>query len=137
MNTTVYLTADEATIFERLPSSVREGWTVEREEGTAYEDVEVLRIRAGMARFESYPALAAAAAGIVRTGTVDATLLRDMPEEMVPELCFTIGARGLSALVVSLLGNVQTDRDVQWLAGMTQIRHQMLETNASISYVNQ
>lgn len=134
-NNMLYLTENEETSFAALPESLREGWVVEREEGTAYEDEEVLKVRAGMARFDSYPELKGLAAQVASGQALSSSQIDKIPESILPELYFTMGARGVGRLIVMLLRNVTTDEDVEGLAGLTHIRHDILHTNASISYL--
>lgn len=134
-NTTLYLTADESAVFSALPESLREGWTVEPETGTAYEDDDVLKVRAGMARFDSYPELKGLAAQVASGTPLSPSQITKIPESVLPELYFTMGARGVGRLIAMLLRNVKTDEDVEGLAGLTHIRRDILNTNASISYL--
>lgn len=132
-NTTLFLTEPEAIAFSALPESLREGWTVEPETGTAYEDADVLRVRAGMARFDSYPELKDIAKNVLAGQQPNSFVLGSIPESVLPELYFTIGATGVAILIRILLPNVKDDEDVSGLAGLTHIRHDILETNASIT----
>lgn len=134
-NTTLYLTADESVVFSALSDALREGWTVEPETGTAYEDEDVLKVRAGMARFESYPELKGLAAQVASGTPLTAAQIAKIPESVLPELYFTMGARGVGRLIAMLVRNVHTDEDIQGLAGLTHIRRDILHTNASISYL--
>ncbi len=132
-NTTLYLTADESAVFFALPESLREGWTVEVETGVAYEDVDVLKVRAGMARFETAPELREYIQKALRGEKVDPRAITDMPEHVLPEFFFTIGAVGVTLLLHTLLKQTATDEDVAGVAGFSHIRHDILQTNASIT----
>ena len=130
----LYLTAAESEKVRRLPESLLEGWTIEEEAGTAYESADVLRVRAGMARFDTYPALRDMAKTVADGGTIDLGKLHDMPEAVLPELCFTIGARGITVLIAALIAEASTDEDVAAIAGLSSIRRDILRTNASITF---
>lgn len=131
--TALRLTNRETDAWNALPPALREGWTVEAEDGTAYESADVLKIRAGMARFDSYPALRDMVQALADGGAVDTSALGDMPESVLPELCFTVGARGVTALIAALLSAMSTDEDVAALAGLSSIRADILRTNASVT----
>jgi hypothetical protein len=131
----LYLTADEKKVFDRLSERLREGWVVEEETGTAYEDATVLKIRAGMARFESQPELHAFVKSAMDSGKVDPSTITTLHPSVLPELFFTIGAHGVTLLMATMLGQMQTDEDILALAGLSSIRHDILATNASISLV--
>lgn len=132
-NTTLFLTEPEAAAFAALPEALREGWTVEPETGTAYEDADVLKVRAGMARFETFPALHEYVKQALSSGIVDPSTIKEIPESVLPELFFTIGARGVSALMAALFSECAQDDDVAGIAGLSHIRHDILQTNASIT----
>lgn len=134
-NTTLYLTVAESALFSGLSEALREGWTVELETGTAYESTDVLKVRAGMARFDSYPELKDLAAQVMAGTQLTAAQMEKIPESVLPELYFTMGARGVGRLIVMLLRNITSDEDVEGLAGLTHIRRDILQTNASISYL--
>lgn len=131
---TLYLTAAESEKVRRLPETLLEGWTIEEETGTAYESADVLRVRAGMARFDTYPALRDMAKAVAEGETIDLSALRTMPEAVLPELCFTIGARGITVLLAGLIAEATTDEDVAGIAGLSSIRRDILRTNASITF---
>lgn len=133
-NTTLFLTAPEAAAFAALPESLREGWTVEPETGTAYEDADVLKVRASMARFDTYPQLKDIARDVLAGKKPEASAYANIPESVLPELYFTIGATGVAILIRILFPAIKADDDVAGLAGLTHIRHDILETNASISF---
>jgi hypothetical protein len=133
-NTTLYLHADEAKAFAALPDALREGWTVEPETGTAYEDADVLRVRAGMARFDGHPELKRMAAQVLAGERLSDAQLKGIPEAILPELYFSIGASGIRILMKTLFPTIATDEDVAGFAGFSQLRHDILATNASISY---
>lgn len=129
---TLHLTADEQKIFGALDAPLREGWEVKTEEGTAYETPEELYVRSTIARFEMYPDLEKFITSI-REGNFDTPIPTDLSEPALQELCFTIGARGVSSLMAVLLPRVQNDDDILSLASFSQVRHDILKTNAEIT----
>lgn len=131
---TLILTPSEAEKIRTLPAALLEGWNIEHETGTAYESADVLKIRAGMARFDSFPPLRALVQDVAAKKAIDPSVLADMPESVLPELCFTIGAFGVTVLIAALIDSATTDDDLAGIEGLSKIRHDILETNASISF---
>lgn len=127
---TLYLTGEERKLFEALSDPLKEGWTVEEERSTAYETAEELAMRQKMASFAEFPQVAALAKQVEAGSALSALSLHDVPQEVLPELCFTIGAKGLSVLMASLLKEIQGDEDVEGLMGLSLLRHEMLLSNA-------
>lgn len=132
-HTTLYLTAAESAVFSSLPETLREGWTVEDENGTAYEDADVLKVRAGMARFDAFPDLRDFVQKAVRGEKIDPQTIKDIPQDALPELFFTIGAVGVTHMIRELLSACADDEDVEGVVGLSHIRRDILNTNASIS----
>lgn len=132
MNTLI-LTADERKIFDTLPATLKEGWMVEEETGNAYETHEELSMRQRMASFEDFPQLQALAQQVTGNRPLAEISLQEVPPEILPEFCFTIGARGLSALIALALRQAKDDEDIEGLAGFTSLRHEMLIANTSAS----
>ncbi len=132
-NTTLYLLSGERVTWEALSDERKEGWTVKDETGTAFESADVLKIRAGMARFESFPELREVTKKVMAGEKPDLSILERMPEAILPELCFTIGARGVTALIAAQFKTLEKDDDIAALAGLTSIRHDILTTNASVT----
>ena len=131
---TLYLTKDEQKAFEKLSAKLKEGWTVEGEAQTAYETPEELYIRANMADFSKFPQVQALVDAFQKGTPPEKLSMENMPEDVFPELCFTVGARGMTAFVRALLGDIKTDEDIQQLQSLAFLRHELLETNSSISY---
>lgn len=126
--------AEEKKRFRELPEGLREGWKVEDEKLNAWESDEVLAVRAGMATFSRYPE-AQKIMDAVRSGKPFAEISLDLPEAMMPDFYFTIGAKGVSTLIAELGKHLKTNEDVAGFAVLTVIRHELLENNSSISYL--
>lgn len=131
--TTLYLTDAEMTKWNALPEERKDGWTVEAETLTSYESTDVLKVRAGMARFDSFPVLRDVVKNAAAGQKIDIDSLKGMPEAVLPELCFTIGAVGMTALIAAMFDQSKTDEDVAAIAGMSTLRHDILSTNASVT----
>lgn len=131
MNDTLFFTADEQALFTRLTSVTPADITVSEETSTAYETDEQLEIRAQIASFKDEPAAKGLAEAIA--AGKDASEWPDVPSEYLPELYFTIGARGLTAMIAVLLERATDEEDVRMLSALTTLRHEILANNESAS----
>lgn len=131
--TTLALTDAETARWNALPAALKEGWTTERETGTAYESAVMLKVRAGMARFDSFPALRTVVAKAIAGEKPDVAALKGMPDAVLPELFFTIGAVGVTALIAAMFDHATTDEDVAALAGLTSVRRDILKVNETVT----
>ncbi len=132
MLTTLFLTVSERRRFDALPAKLKADWTVTDETGTAYETDYELTIRAHMAEVAAFPALKTMIADMRAGKKVDISALGTIPDDMVPEMLFSIGARGISLLIDELLRNVKTDEEVQAIAGFSHFRREILQSNAKV-----
>ena len=134
--TTLYLTAQEKSLFDGLPDSIKQGWTVEAEKSDAYETPEVLRMRMQMVDLGKYPSALGILERLKNGEDLRNINLEGLSPDVLRELAFTIGAKGMAVLISRLLKSARTDKDIEGLAGMSLIRHEILEVNSSISYSN-
>ncbi|MBU0458006.1 hypothetical protein KJ652_00370 [Patescibacteria group bacterium] len=134
MLNTIHLTAEEKPQFDNFSDDLKEGWTVEDETIDAYEPPEVLKMRMQMVDLDKYPEALTILERLQSGEKLMDINLNDVGDDILRELAFTIGAKGMNVLIRSVLKSAKTDEDVEGLAGMTLIRHEILETNASISY---
>jgi hypothetical protein len=136
---TLLLTAGEQKIFQSLPGSLQEGWTVTEQGTLSQETVAQLALRLKMARFND-PTLQ----NVVETlkaGMNSASLeqaassvdLTKLSSEQLAELFFVLGIGVLNAMIAALLKRATTDEDVEGLSGLTQIRSLLSEANSSHS----
>jgi hypothetical protein len=132
MQTTLFLTASERDRFEALPAMLREGWTVEEEMKPVFETDYELMIRASMADVSVYPELQTILDAARRGEKIDLSSLVEMPDSVIPEVLFAIGARGITVLMDELFANTSTDEDIQSLASFSTFRHDILRANASV-----
>jgi len=126
---TLHLTDGEQKVFAALPEKLKEGWEVQEERSSAYESAEELSMRQQMVSFVEFPQVAALAKQVEAGSALSTLSLHDVPQEVLPELCFTIGAKGLSVLMASLLKEIRSDEDVEGLMGLSLLRHEMLLSN--------
>jgi|GEM_PF-1995377 len=131
--TTLYLMDGEMAKWNALSDDTKEGWTVQGETLASFESTDVLKVRAGMARFDSFPVLRDIVKKSAAGEKIDMITLHDMPEAVLPELCFTIGAVGMTALIAAMFAEMKTDEDIAAIAGMSALRHDILSTNASVT----
>jgi hypothetical protein len=130
MDTTLYLTATEKKVFDALGSELRDGWKVVPEKLSCYESLRQISMRFGMADFAAYPELKAIAAAMKEEKPVKFSL-KDIPDAAMQELCFTIGARGMNALMQTLVSELKSDEDIEALAALSAFRHKLLEINST------
>jgi len=125
------LTAEEKQAFETLPTTLKDGWNISDETSTAYETPETLAIRYEMSSLKRHPQTKKILE-TVKQGKFEQAIMDGIPEDMLSDLFFTIGATGLSTIIKKLAAESQTDDDLAGLSSLTTIRHQLLLANASI-----
>ena len=105
---------------------------MQEETATSYETPYELMVRANMADLTSFPELASMAKDMAAGNKVDPSTLSDLPDTVIPQVLFAIGARGITILIEELFHVAKTDDDVNALAGFSHFRHDILEANASV-----
>jgi hypothetical protein len=133
MSSVLYLTADEKKVFDGLSETVREGWNVELEKNEAWETDEQLAVRANIADFSAWPALRDMVDDARFGKDIAIENLKSMPQEVLPELFFTIGARGMTMIIRTLLLKKPMDEDIESIAALSMLRHDLFEANSSFS----
>lgn len=131
--TTLYLTADEQKRFQALPEGVKDGWVVEAETGDQYETKRQLEMRFYMSTLAKDPAVRKLFEEFQSGKDLDQLALPDLSESLASEFFFTIGARGLTLLMAQMFQEgLANDEDLEGVAGLSMIRHKILETNAAV-----
>lgn len=131
---TLILTTDEQKMFHALSAPLQEGWTIEPETLTDhYETGEQIRMRHYMADLKPYPQVKAIADKIAAGQDIGEMSLDDIPDDFQKEFFFTIGARGVAAIMRTILAKAESDEDLRALEDFSAIRHKLLEINASSS----
>ncbi|MBI1812354.1 hypothetical protein HY285_04440 [Candidatus Peregrinibacteria bacterium] len=127
----LYLTKDEQKLFGKLPDSLREGWEVKEETYTRYESDAVLAMRMQMVRKEhaKNPMINDLYAKLQGGASLETMQIPSLPDQMVQEFFFTIGARGAKMFIDALMHSLTKDEDIQALADLTETRHQLLLIN--------
>ena len=128
----LFLNADERTRFGALSPALTKGYAVVDETSTAYETDYELAIRANMAELGSFPAFKKLTEDMKAGKKVDPASLKEIPEEAMPEVLFSIGARGIAMLMNEMLGMIKTAEDVEALAGLSTLRHDILTSNSQV-----
>ncbi len=134
MTKTLFLTDAERATFDALPSSLRDGWDVQSESQETYESIRQTQIRYSLADFSFHPEINSFVEAIVNGGEPDLDILDSLSPEVEKEIFFVMGARGVKSLIETLLPEIADDEDVELLASLTVIRHELLSINASATH---
>lgn len=134
MNTTIFLTGEEQEMFNAIPSSLREGWNVQPETLESYESLRQIRMRISLADFKFHPGLKVILDQISEGQPPDSIPFDHIGPEVQKELFFIIGARGVAAFIATLLREIATDADIEALATLSAIRHELLTINLSATH---
>lgn len=134
----LHLRAEEKTLFDGLPDGLKDGWKVEEEKLENDERPEELDMRYRIARFDN-PVVkdAVDSARKAKTPeefekTASSLDISEFPPDLVAEFFFTIGTKLTGAIISYFLSQAKSDEDIEGIAGLTEIRHMLLEANASV-----
>lgn len=134
MTIEIILTPAEQATYNALQDSLKEGWTVTEESLNCYESERQIVMRHRLADFTAYPQVAVMVERIVSGEEVEHISLSDLPDGVQKEIYFTMGARGVNALMQTLLKEITTDEDVVALAALSAARHKLLEINSTATH---
>lgn len=135
-STAFWLTKDEiANLFEKLPQQLQQEWKkhVVIESLTAFETEAQLRKNFEQSRFE-LPGLKDFIDSVAAGSPKPFPELNssNLSEESLAEYFATIGASGISALLYMALAEPDvTSEQLDQLAGMSRVRHVILEANST------
>ena len=136
---TLHLRKEEAKIFHGLPKDLQDGWKVGEEKGTSDERPEELMMRYQMVSF-SDPKLQKLIGAARAAQTPEAFEkiasgfdFSALSHEEMAEVFFTLGTRLLGKIIQTHLQEVKNDEDLQGIAALSEIRHLLLEANASVA----
>ena len=133
----LYLRTAEKKVFDELPTKLKDGWTVTKEEEQGDDRPEELLMRRRMTRFDALPeckdAMHQAQAGKDISACLSRIASSPSSGPALGELCFVLGTQVVSALLRAALRMVKTDEDLQGIAGLSAIRHAMIATNLASS----
>lgn len=134
MSPTLYLTADERSLYEKLGESLREGWAVETESQSFSDSPEKRQMRAELVRL-SDPQLKNFRESAMKAesqdelnalmGKVDLSKLRD---EDLTSLFFLAGPEVLGVLIANMLIAVQDDSGLETVSALSMLRHSLLKS---------
>ncbi len=128
----LYLTAAEKALFLKLPAELREGWDIMDQAGDAFETDKQLLVRANMMELDTFPQLKALRDALRAGKKVDPASIKNIPEAALGEVLFALGARGISVLILHILGGATTDKNIESIAGFSYARRDILEVNAAV-----
>ena len=132
MMTTIYLSATEKMLFEKLAEDLRSGWSVE-EETLEFEDTpERALARMHLLRLQDIN-LKAVLNSLKETDSPEIMLeiIRDTDLSNVssPDLAalfFAIGPGTISLFIKSLLAEAKSDKEIEHITALSVIRHRLL-----------
>jgi hypothetical protein len=133
--TTVYLTANEASAWGRLPVGIRDGWDF-REEGLIPADTaeqqasRMVLLRLHDPRLIALQKQLLASQGSGAISLVEAHDLSSIDDADLAELCFVMGPSILTSLLGVLLSRAATVEDLRTIWSLSMIRHALLESDA-------
>lgn len=134
---TLYLRACEQELCEKLPPALCKECAMVEEELASYEHPRELVVRMRLVASDAHPEVRELVLSIQdalqRGRDIDPAVLNVVPHESLPIVYFGMGALGLSALIEVMLSQVKTPQDIAGIAGLTKIRHILLEANASVT----
>lgn len=131
---TLSLTAKERALVASLPAALREGWSVEEEQGI-YQDTaerrafrfQMMRVRdPQLLRFREQVANVKTDAAFVElVQTID---LRRVDNRDIAHIVFALGPDGLTTIVTGILENAKDHEDIELAAAFAALRHGMLQS---------
>ena len=128
-NTTLYLTDEEKAVFNGLSNELKEGWTVENANIEYDETTQKQRIRFDVMNIQD-PALQKFQEKIKEAKTkeeiealaseLDFSALNNVD---LTEIFYALGPISIGILIEQLIGEVESDEDIQGILGMSVLRH--------------
>jgi len=128
-NTTLYLTDEEKAVFNGLSNELKEGWTVENANIEYDETTQKQRIRFDVMNNQD-PALQKFQEKIKEAKTkeeietlaseLDFSALNDVD---LTEIFYALGPISIGILIERIIGEVESDEDIQGILGMSVLRH--------------
>lgn len=134
MSHALYLTADEAAVFNAFNERLKEGWTIESISALSEESPSELLFRLRMAKVHDN-ALNSIIESLLKERDIAAATRKidfsKLSHAAMGELFFLLGVRVLSAMIRHALTDATTDEDIEGIAGLSHIRSMLSESNAS------
>lgn len=141
MASMLFLTGEERKeIWPRLPDVIKQEWEsrVREEIIDAYESAEELEKRMAQSQLGKSPAMQALIQDVAQN-MVDGKSIQDVsvagiPDDLVPDFLYSIGACGVSALLQMMLQNPELKaKDMEQVAALSRARHRILQINAVLT----
>ncbi len=140
MDTTLFLTKEEKTLFSQFPASVQDAWKgrITEETGSAYETPEQMDARMHAVNYDKYPKAKEIIETIkmsIREGKTPQVSFADFPDGAIDSFLFSLGASGISFLMESMLRmpeQTSTKDGMDGLMVLSCVRHETLESNAKV-----
>lgn len=132
---TLYLLPAEEKLMSALPADISAGWTVEKEGAVTMETADELNLRYRIANFTdpNAKALAESMKHAVSPTEIEKLLqtfdMQKLPQDQLAELFFTLGTKVTGWMVLYVLSNAKDQEDMEGVAGLTLIRHMLIEAN--------
>lgn len=135
----LHLTPAEQSLFEALPSALREGWVIETENRGYVDTPQRMEIRMALLRLHDPKLLAlrektatAQSADEVAAIIAD-TDLHGVDNDDLASLFFALGPTITSSLIAYMIPQAESDKDVEAVTALALIRHAMLNAFQSAS----
>lgn len=135
----LHLTPFEQSLFEALPSALREGWKVETENRGYADSPEKMEIRMALLRVHDPKLLklrektSTAKTPDEVAAIINETDLHGVDEDDLASLFFAMGPATVSSLIVYMIPKAETDKDLEDVTALAFIRHEILNAFQSVS----
>lgn len=98
----------------------------------SYETPTQLKMRMHMSALKKYPFFERLAKKVQSGESIDTLeTTKQFPEEVLPQVFFLIGARGMTLLIEDVLSKADSDDALMAIAAWSEIRHDLLLANAA------
>ena len=131
---TLYLTADEKKLFEKLPGKLREGCEV-KDETQTYKDssarqtlrLEVIRLHDPKVKALQQTALAAKSEAELMK-IVEEADLSGISDRDLTQLLFALGPEAIKGIISTMFAKAQKNEDIEQIAAFSALRNGMFES---------
>lgn len=134
MHNTLHLTKPEKQAFEALPGNLKEGWKV-ADEVLTYEDTEhrlSIRLELMNLRDPQLKKFQQEAQKGPKEAEIRAMLkeisFKELNEDDLGEIFFALGPTLVGIIILEMLGTAKSDEEINGVAGMSAMRHELLES---------
>ena len=131
---TLYLTVDEKKLFDALSDGLKEGWEVEAEKQEYTDTKERYKMRLSFLKL-SDPTLLDFKEKVQNAKSeeeikelMEGFDFKGVSQSDLAELFFALGPKDVSILMRLQLAEVKNDKDVEIVAALSNIRHELLKS---------